>query len=351
LTDIADVEYLHLSTADDEYLYKGNINDITENTIVVGDVSFGNILFFSRDGKPKSRFNRKGEGPEEYPQFLKFRIVYDEMADDVFILSYRNIMVYSSTGKYKRKLPISSSYASSLVDFDDHTLFLYNGLSEDKRTGLEIYSSSQDLDSSFVRISKEDGRVLDYALIPSTDVDLTFRYGSQGAFITGIQNFLRVRRSTSGVYLCNPESDTIFHYGKDKTLTPVICKTPLASTLDPKIVFFNFHDIGRYLFISDITIDNPMKKRENRPSHSYGYDKQTGEIFTPRIILPDFKGQYFNSMGCDVIGEKMLGLIFMDLYSLKQAYDENRLSGKLKELVATLNENEDNEVYVFATIK
>ena len=37
----------------------------------------------------------------------------------------------------------------------------------------------------------------------------------------------------------------------------------------------------------------------------------------------------------------------LDLIELKQAYKENRLSGKLKELVATLNEEEDNNVFMF----
>jgi hypothetical protein len=34
----------------------------------------------------------------------------------------------------------------------------------------------------------------------------------------------------------------------------------------------------------------------------------------------------------------------LDLMELKEAYRENKLSGKLKELVATFNENEDNNV-------
>ena len=353
LTDIADVEYVHLSTAYDEYLYKGFIGDITENTIVVGDDSSGSVLFFSRDGKPKSRFNRKGAGPEEYPAFLKPSIVYDETADDVYILinNGRNIFVYSSTGKYKRKLPLSAD-VSSLVDFDDHSLFVYDTQLIEKRQMKEGYTSSQALDSSFMRISKEDGRVLDFALIPYSDVDLTFRSRSETFFNAGIWNFNRIRKGTSGVYLCNPESDTIFHYSKDKTITPVICKTPLASNLDPKIVFYGFTDIGRYQFMSDFTIVNPLKRRDNYPnSNHYGYDKHTGEIFSPKIILPDYKGKYFFLSNTVVVGEKMLVYINMNLYSLKQAYKENRLNGQLKALVATLNEDFDNEVYVFATIK
>ena len=67
--------------------------------------------------------------------------------------------------------------------------------------------------------------------------------------------------------------------------------------------------------------------------------------------MPDYKGKYFNTFGCYVVGEKTIALLNMDLYSLKQAFNENRLSGKLKELVATLNEDADNEVYMFANFK
>ena len=106
ITDFADVSYVHLNTADDDYLYKGAIQDITENAIVVYDIVSGSILFFSKDGNPKSRFNHKGQGPNEYPAVRK--IVYDEDTDEVFVLSALDaILVYSSTGEYKRilKLP------------------------------------------------------------------------------------------------------------------------------------------------------------------------------------------------------------------------------------------------------
>lgn len=43
--------------------------------------------------------------------------------------------------------------------------------------------------------------------------------------------------------------------------------------------------------------------------------------------------------------------IKLDLIELKQAYKENKLRGKLKELVATLNEFEDNDVFMFIKFK
>jgi len=110
INDIADVTYVHLNTDNDDYLYKGRIVNVTKNTLVVYDYSSLSILFFSKDGKPKSRFNRFGQGPEEY--LGATRILYDEESDEVFVgydlVNY--IQVYSSTGIYKRKIPPAAKY-------------------------------------------------------------------------------------------------------------------------------------------------------------------------------------------------------------------------------------------------
>ena len=83
LSDIANITYLHLNSDNNDFLYKGTIKYITENAIVVNDVESGSVLFFSKDGIPKFRFNRYGNGPEEYLRV--HLIVYDETTDDVFI--------------------------------------------------------------------------------------------------------------------------------------------------------------------------------------------------------------------------------------------------------------------------
>ena len=57
LTDIADITYLCLASDNEDYLFAGAINSITENIIAIIDRSSGSILFFTKDGKPKSRFN------------------------------------------------------------------------------------------------------------------------------------------------------------------------------------------------------------------------------------------------------------------------------------------------------
>ena len=45
LTDIAGVSYLHLNSKTDDYLYKGSIDYVTENNIIVIDRSQNSVLF------------------------------------------------------------------------------------------------------------------------------------------------------------------------------------------------------------------------------------------------------------------------------------------------------------------
>ena len=140
-----------------------------------------------------------------------------------------------------------------------------------------------------------------------------------------------------------------FLYNKDKILSPVFCKTPLISNLDPMIVLDNCLDVGEYQFMAVKTIR--WVKDIGQPTKYYMRDKQTDKIFIQKIILHDYKGkELFIYPQCLYYSEKVYHFTF-DLFELKQAYKENRLSGQLKELVANLNENEDNEVFMFAHFK
>ena len=56
LTDIAGVSYLHLNSKTDDYLYKGSIDYVTENNIIVIDRSQNSVLFFLKRGKSQITF-------------------------------------------------------------------------------------------------------------------------------------------------------------------------------------------------------------------------------------------------------------------------------------------------------
>ena len=345
LTDIADITYLYLNSDDDDYLYSGSISYLTKNTVVVYSRISGDILFFSRDGIPKSRFNRKGQGPEEYVNALG--IIYDEVTDDVFVNRMRDIQVYSSTGEYKRKInyPQGSMTDGTIVSLDEHSLFFYDmGIETKRAMPDEAYLSENILVTPFYRISKLDGEVLDYVVIPYVPIFLGINL--EGQRVPGQRR--RLAMCPEGVFLCSAETDTVFLYSHDKSLTPILCKTPSVNATDPMTYIKNCLDIGQYQIIEVCTVRAGEVYPAVFPVKYYTRDKKTGEIFHHKFLLPDYTGKEFIIN----IGPGYNEYCFeLDLIELKKAYRENKLSGKLQELVATLNEDEDNNVFMLARFK
>lgn len=364
LTDIADVTYLYLNSDDDDYLYKayehvqrGGISDLTKNTVVVVDAASESILFFSKDGTPKSRFNRRGLGPEEY--FLFFSTVrYDETADEVYISNLESnvIQVYSSTGEHKRRITLPQGInVRELIDFDDRSLFVFDNRIETQRSLAR--NRGEDLPTDdyvipFYRISKTNGEVLDKVELPGTHLFLGINWN--GMRIVNGSSVFSVK-CPEGVMLCSSGTDTIFLYTGHKPIAPVICQTPSTASLNP-LEYLDFClDRVQYQFIKVVIVREGDKAPAAFPVKYYMRNKKTEETVRPKFILPDYKEKELiidpynrNSVG----GFHDDGYWFeLDLYELKQAYRDDKLSGKLKELVATLNEDIDNNVFVLVDFK
>ena len=356
LTDIADINYLHLNTQNDSFLYKGGIQYETENTYLVVDMYSNSILFFSKDGNPLSRFNRYGQGPEEYSILDYMNVIYDEATDDVFVpVDFRNyIQVYSSTGKYKRQLilphGVTNQLASIMVSFNNQSLLLYDINKLRNKTYRKIEGdnsafSSQLNDSSFVLISKIDGKVLEYVEIPSPTIDLCIISEVNGSKFPVWYNYQRIVKCSDGYLLCNPENDKIYLYKQDKSLTPILCKIPVLSDADMHVLD-NCVEAGKYQFMK--ISHRRTRPREESNDEYYMRDKETGEVFRQKIVLSDYRGKEFFIYAYGGFTRYMENgyRYYLSLSELKQAYKENRLSGELKELVATLNEDKDNDIFM-----
>jgi len=281
---------------------------------------------------------------------------YDEPADDVYIGANGNriIQVYSSTGKHKRTLKLpQGTKINEIVEFDSQSLVVFDQQLMWKKNLSGTDFSAPQIDSSYFRISKTDGEIVDYIEFPGNEIDLSIRSN----MVHNMTMLKRLSKCTAGVILCNHESDTVFLYDKDSSLTPLFCKTPLISDLDEKVILNNYIEIGSCQYMSIQTL-LPFEERAKDvliKSHKfYMRDKQTGEIYLQKITLPDYKGynDVISSLRNKTYDEKETLLCYeLDLFELKKAYKENRLSGKLKELVATLDEMNDNNVLMFVLFR
>jgi hypothetical protein len=355
LDDIADVTYLNMKSDEDEYLFKGRPVAFGKNTVVIHDQSSGSLLFFSKDGNPKSRFNHRGSGPQDYVNVNQ--VVYDEEKDEVFVIYMHIIQVYSSEGEHKRRISLpAGTVVSPIVSFDDNSFFLYDAsvqarTAEKEKPAMDQTDAGRYFASPFVRISKTDGSVLDYVELPTAETELGLYRDMDGTrmLVRGLTHHLI--KSGEGVFLCNPETDTVFVYSQAGTLTPVLYKTPPVSTLDPMVYLNNCVDAGRYQFLEVYTIRFEEGARPY-PAMYFARDKETDEIFRQKIVLPDYRGKSFFISPRQTGRDYENGAFFeLDLVDLKQAYDENKLGGKLKELVAGLDGDKDNNVFVLFKFK
>ena len=362
LTDFADVTYINLNSDNENYLYKSILFRycITENTFVMYDNSSFSILFFSKEGTPKSRFNRNGQGPEDYWGLT--RLLYDEESDDLYVINDQApyIQVYSSIGDYKRKIPLPQQKLvtksnvkitqqvelSTLVSYDNLSFLAYwdnHSTVLNKTYGFPAYTT-------YYRISKENGEILNSFNLPRNDIPLAVSDNAGGS-IMGFP--VRLIKSIDGFLLCNPESDTVFLYARDHSISPVFHKIPSIANLDPMMYISIIADVSRYQFFTIKKIPKTHYSTDVYPV-AYFRDKETNEIFRQNIILPEYQGEKFNItaiLPTNAVGDTNGYVFNLDLTVLKKANTENRLSGKLKEMVDKLNELEDNNIFMIVRFK
>lgn len=349
LTDIADVSYIQLSSSQDDFLFNGSIDYMTQNTILVIDRSSQSVLLFTKEGIPKSRFNRKGQGPEEYTSIAL--VMYDEPHDDVFVFPdfSDHILVYSSKGAFKRKLRLPQrNINAQMALFDDQSILVYDNTKLWQATIQERNTDRsedmiQAIDSTFFLISNVDGSLLEYIHLPNQNVDLSYK--DLNGLFTAQANYGRIRKSSDGLLLYNPESDTIFLYNREKSLRPYLHKKPLLTKSKPMTVLDICLDVGKLQFLATYTYQTGKVPTP----HYYMRDKETAEIYRQKISLPEYKGKvlYINPRQSSYLDKEYL--FELDLDQLEEAYQEQRLSGQLEDLVASLLDQGDaNNIFLLA---
>jgi hypothetical protein len=333
LEDIADVDYLQLEL-DDEFIFSGVPSIITEDKVVISQFS-GEILVFSRAGKPLSKFNHRGNGPEDYPSL--YGLVYDEHADELFIISDKSIIVYSIKGEFRRRLHMpEGARISEIVDFDAHSLLLYDDYN--------VYPSP------FTFISKESGAVVDTVSLPrdkKIDVRIVRQDENNVSIVQGPMR--HIVRHDDGYLLTNYSIDTVYFLSGDKQTSPTLVRKPDIQSMNPAVYLNSYILAGNMAFMLAVTV-----KDENGrlPRTWLMYEHTTGLLYQPRITLKEYDGKEVN-LSVETItatSDSKLGLIVLSLDELQEAYGENRLRGELKRMVEH-SEDDGNDIYMLLRFK
>ena len=336
LQEFMDVEYIPLET-NDEFLCQGLVQAIGKNVILLKNRSLndGDIFLYDRNGKALRKINHRGQGPEEYVYILK--IALDEDNNEMFVNCpvSRKVQVYDLYGKFKRSLKYKegdrSLFYSDIFNFDRDNLICYEQFNED---------------IAFVLISKQDGSITKEIIIP-------FKEKKEARIVNSTAS---VSHNPYGIIpyqdswiLTELSSDTIFSYSHDHNMKPFIRRTPSIQSMNLEVFLMGILT-DRYYFMETVKKIYDFVAQTGFPSTELMYDKQEQAFFEYNVYNSD----YFNNKQVNMISRPVNDEIatyqILEAYQLVEDYEKGLLKGRLKEIAAELDA-EDNPVIMIAKHK
>jgi hypothetical protein len=341
-----DVEYIPLET-NDEFLTQGFVQDVGKDMIVVRNyANDGDIFIFDRKGKAIKKINRKGQGGEEYVYPLSTTL--DEDKGELFVNSHssRRILVYDPEGNFKRSLKLKqNTLYRGIYNFGRDHLICYDGATSD---------DGESNEQPFMLISKQDGSITRGIEIPFEEKIITAVIKKDEAnnmtWGASPSTHYAIIPHLDGWIVVEPSADTLYRYAPDHTMAPFIVRTPSVQSTDPKVFLFPSILTDRYYFMEAVKREFDFEKDEGFPGTNLVYDKQEKSIYRYTVYNGDYSSPKEIFMNLRSINTEIASWQRLDAPNLVEAYKKGELKGRLKEIAAGLNE-EDNAVIMLIKYK
>ena len=339
---IADREFIPLETNDDVLFGMGaKLNCVSEKYILVTDFSRGDIFIFTRNGKIVTHLNRKGGGPEEYSTISS--VVFDEKNEEIFVFDFymlRQILVYSLTGSYKRLVKYSDDFIfTSAYNFDDETMLVYD------TKGVDFHDRDYNR-KPYMFMSKKNGNITSVLNINlkerySTKVFDRFTDDSGKIWTQSFSFFVPNKLNDGrGFVISDVSSDTIYRLNENRDLIPFIVSTPSVHSTDPHVICTCLTITDKFIILYITTLDYvALVKGKSPASKTLMYEFETNTMYSV-----DYKNTVHETL------QKNIDASLAPAHWFTRLYKENKLSGELKQLAATIDE-EDNPVVVIEKYK
>lgn len=137
----------------------------------------------------------------------------------------------------------------------------------------------------------------------------------------------------------------------DCSLRPLLARTPPIHAMDPGVFVVLRLISDRYYFMESVTNIYDFNKEEGFPRKYFAYDTQEKEFFNYILYNGDYSyKKEIYAVTLPPINSKGELCSTINASELCQDYKQGKLKGKLKEVAATLEED-DNRVVVLAKSK
>jgi hypothetical protein len=341
LQDFMDVEYIPLETTNN-FLTQGVVLAIGKDIIIVKNrINDGDIFIFDKTtGKGLKKINRRGQGPEEYVNASW--ITLDEDIGEMFVNDFtsKRILIYDLDGKFKRSFKHKEgALFVNVYDFDRENLLCYDGNFDYNDKG-----SMQ----SLLLISKQDGSITKEIQIPFEEKIITSLMVRDGEMVYGgvPETHYPIIYHFDSWILVEPSSDTIYRYLPNHNMTPLIVRTPSIQSMDPEVFLFLSILSERYYFMETVKKVYDFSTQKGFPGTDLLYDKQENALFEYTVYNDDYTDKKLISIKPPrprPVSNEIAAWQHLGASQLVESYKKGVLKGKLKEVVAKLDE-EDNPV-------
>lgn len=330
LQDIMDVEYIALESTD-EFLCQGIVQAIGKEIILVKNViNDGDIFIFDRNGKGLRKFNRKGQGSEEY--IFNLSAFIDDNSGEIYIDEIiRNVLVYDFQGNFLKSIPRDDNKWINATNYNQDYLIA--------RESPSIQIQNKTDNQRFVIISKQDGNIAkDIRIYFKKKVEwgITNRAGNAG----GAPRLYPIVPYDDSWLLTDPSSDTIFKLSPDYNLTTFIARTPSIQSMKPAVFLLPCIFTDRYYFMETVTMNADILRNEKFPKTHLMYDRIDNTLFEYTVFNDDFSEKVpVNLTMQETTNSEIAFCQKLEPHELIEAYEKGQLKGKLNEIAAELEED------------
>lgn len=347
LNDLADITYIPIETNNDVLINNGinALSHFSDKYIIIVNYKSYDCYIFDRNGKIINFFNHKGQGPNEYLNITG--ITVDETKREIYIVDHpqiNRIMVYSFDGDFIRKLSLpAKTTIGTIHNFDNETL-----LCEDNnhRNGNK---------KPYFLISKQNGHIINELDIIFNKERISPRFyqktGEKGVMAIAY-GYNPIIRFNEDFIIGDISHDTIYQYSKNKTLTPILVKTPSIYSQDPQIMVIPEFKTPKLFFLERTERKFNFEEKKGFEREKIVYDYNSGFFYKYVLKNKDYPNQnfYLNSGGYAYRAEKNTLCQFIPAEELIEANDNGELHGPLKEITKTLK-IDDNPVLMIIKFK
>ena len=293
-------------------------------------INDGDIFIFDRNGKGLRKFNRKGQGSEEY--IFNLSAFVDDNSGEIYIDEIiRNVLVYDFQGNFLKSIPRGDNKWINATNYNQDYLIA--------RESPSIQIQNKTDYQRFVIISKQDGNIAkDFRIYFKKKVEwgITNRTENAG----GAPHLYPIVPYNDSWLLTEPSSDTIFKLSPDYSLTPFIARTPSIQSMKPAVFLLPCIFTDRYYFMETVTMDADILRNEKFPKTHLMYDRIDNTLFEYTVFNDDFSEKVpVNLTMQETTNSEIAFCQKLEPHELIEAYEKGQLKGKLKEIAAELEED------------